>query len=543
MKAPRTIEECLAHVPERLTEEMQKYATEVVFAEKRYIFTARDGKALEGYCTYCHRWFDAKGMRHNAKVQCPRCETTATVKSSGMRRARMVDDAYFLSYMKSALDPNVLVAVGTYAVRDFRGDYVGVKTQYIDAAVYVFVPGQKGTLITRDAWYAWYDYELRSGQYTMKRTMGKRYGAWSNKSIERFCDKDSVAHSVAGTPFQYSMREALKPAHEGWQQGWQVHWRVEPEPFVQFFDLYCRCPYLDSLIKLGFKGLVTDKLQGISQGHTINWRGEGVSKILRLNRTEVAELRSLKLQEGIAAILAIYHLGKKDTSRFTFSEAAEFVGRFTLQELKDAQSQVASLPVRGNLRQLLKYLFRQGRLTQRYASHDKGRWPRRQALTEWRDYLDQCKDLDIPFTRQTVFPKNLEVAHADATAMVQAQKDELLDARIRQRYGDLHKYHYENEAFLIRPPKNHEEFIEEGNVLTHCVARNYADKHSRGKTIILFIRSKEAPDTPFYTVEILNGRENQCYGKKHLVPTPEVRAFMDSFVTRVLKKPRLKEAI
>ena len=48
--------------------------------------------------------------------------------------------------------------------------------------------------------------------------------------------------------------------------------------------------------------------------------------------------------------------------------------------------------------------------------------------------------------------------------------------------------------------------------MSHCVYTNYSDKYIDGRVLILLVREKNNPDTPFYTLE-LNPKNNcvvQC---------------------------------
>ena len=84
-------------------------------------------------------------------------------------------------------------------------------------------------------------------------------------------------------------------------------------------------------------------------------------------------------------------------------------------------------------------------------------------------------------------------------------------------------------GLLIRQPKSMAEIIAEGKRLHHCVG-GYAERHAYGKLHILFIRTAEKPDVPFYTVEVdLFGEIKQVRGLRNCKATPEVDAFMDAY--------------
>lgn len=60
-----------------------------------------------------------------------------------------------------------------------------------------------------------------------------------------------------------------------------------------------------------------------------------------------------------------------------------------------------------------------------------------------------------------------------------------------------------NEKFIVIAPSTAVDIANEGLELHHCV-KSYIHDVVEGKTNILFIRKKDAPDTPFFTVEVSN---------------------------------------
>ena len=84
---------------------------------------------------------------------------------------------------------------------------------------------------------------------------------------------------------------------------------------------------------------------------------------------------------------------------------------------------------------------------------------------------------------------------------------------------------------MITACPDEEQLINEGEKLDHCVA-TYADSHAEGKTAIFFIRHIEAPDTPFYTLELdeKTYRVRQNRGSHNCARTPEVKAFEEKWL-------------
>ena len=87
------------------------------------------------------------------------------------------------------------------------------------------------------------------------------------------------------------------------------------------------------------------------------------------------------------------------------------------------------------------------------------------------------------------------------------------------------------------------DLVREGQILEHCVGRmNYDQKFVREESLIFFIRTKEAPNTPLVTVEYSPSRKKilQCYGKKDSTPNDNILEFVNKkwlpFANRQLKK-------
>ena len=101
---------------------------------------------------------------------------------------------------------------------------------------------------------------------------------------------------------------------------------------------------------------------------------------------------------------------------------------------------------------------------------------------------------------------------------------------------------FESDGLIIRGAKTATELRDESAALGHCV-RTYVDKVCRGDCAILFIRKSEAPEEPYYTLEInKDGKVVQCRGQKNCSMTEEVKAFVELWQQSVMKQKKTKEA-
>ena len=82
--------------------------------------------------------------------------------------------------------------------------------------------------------------------------------------------------------------------------------------------------------------------------------------------------------------------------------------------------------------------------------------------------------------------------------------------------------------------RTEEELIDEGSALHHCVG-TYGATVARGESCIFFIRRADAPDKPWYTlqVELKKVKELQNHGLRNCEPTKEVQEFVDRWLEHI----------
>lgn len=152
-------------------------------------------------------------------------------------------------------------------------------------------------------------------------------------------------------------------------------------------------------------------------------------------------------------------------------------------------------------------------------------------FTAWTDYVRLGQAQGLPLYRSDViFPADLGKAHdavvAERNRRAREEEERRVAARREQLkreltaledgYAELKKrlekkYAYAADGYQIIVPKNGEQIIEEGRVLQHCVG-GYAERHLKGKTVILFMRRDSEPDEPFLTIEMDGKNLKQIHG-------------------------------
>lgn len=135
------------------------------------------------------------------------------------------------------------------------------------------------------------------------------------------------------------------------------------------------------------------------------------------------------------------------------------------------------------------------------------------------DYLEECEKLGYDLSDEVVlFPKNLIEKHAETSKLCKNKALSEIKEKARKRAEKIKKEgaEYRHGRLMVRIPRDGSEIIAEGAKLSHCVG-GYVERHARGSTTILFIRKRNDPETPFFTLEIdiKSGAIKQCYGYKN----------------------------
>lgn len=162
------------------------------------------------------------------------------------------------------------------------------------------------------------------------------------------------------------------------------------------------------------------------------------------------------------------------------------------------------------------------------------------------DYWRMAKraGLDI-WDEHVKLPKNLKREHdrlmeAERIAKNEEKKRKKL-AEIEQRrpafektVAPLEAWAWEDAGICIRPVHTEEELMDEGAALHHCVG-GYGETVASGRSCIFFIRRADAPEKPWYTlqVELKTLKEIQNHGLRNCGPTMEVQKFVNRWLAHV----------
>ena len=184
-------------------------------------------------------------------------------------------------------------------------------------------------------------------------------------------------------------------------------------------------------------------------------------------------------------------------------------------------------------------------------------------MEEYLDYIAMCEACDKNMKDEMVYrPRELKRRHDEI--VIDKQQIEILRAmennqdaqetfaqEMRDKYPTAeqtlskirNRYEYENEEYKIIVPKTLVDIVKEGRVLHHCAgsSERYFNRIEAEETYICFLRRKEAPGIPFYTIEVEPGgtiRQHRSYLDEE-PGIDQIRAFLKEW-QKVIKK-RLTE--
>jgi len=171
----------------------------------------------------------------------------------------------------------------------------------------------------------------------------------------------------------------------------------------------------------------------------------------------------------------------------------------------------------------------------------------------YRDYLALLKAINVDPTGDATLamPKDIRKAHDEATTLYnqimeeemqrrEAEKEALEAKRANEELKVREKLETEigNYDFIL--PRNIGDIVQEGKQMHNCVG-TYVERHKSGKTTIIFIRRKEAPEKSLCTMEYRGGDIVQLRAKYNQEPTKEVVKVANEWLKWVKQKRKAVE--
>ena len=511
-------EKLMEHFDESITDETEDFVINTVFKSSRYIFIKkvktniclygenRNLNRYYAYCTHCKEEYEIDQyladsiFHHNHKCQCQKCRSKCIAKHERYGRSKLIDTSLFITYDKSKIDAGTITAKGYCVSRDYTENYKQVTTHYTNLSRYIFTLGNS-YMLTKNYYQGWF---LRDSCCSYK----DGYGNYTD-----YVDTESITRAVSNTKFRYSpYKEYMEERH------------YRQDDMTLFFYQYSKYPIVEKLIKSGFEGIADRIVRGCSLERSVNYKQTDVSKFLGINKAEIKEIKASGV-EFKPSFLRMYKYAKKEKLGWDISRVESEAKERTVEYFN-------SIKKYSGINKALAYLKKQSKYS------DLG------GITIiWKDYIENCNKLDIDIKKSiNLFPRDLHKRHDEVMKQIKVVADEATNTKIEARLKELRKkYYYESDKFIIRPAESVDDLIHEGNTLDHCVARNYTGRYADGDTDILFIREKESPYKPYFTMEVRRGSIIQVQGYQNKEDKTPAKGIIEEFKNKKLKKKKQKK--
>ena len=295
---------------------------------------------------------------------------------------------------------------------------------------------------------------------------------------------------------------------------------------IEYLRLYCKHPNIEYLLKSGYYPII-ETFHGfwggkrtLSVSSEINWKSNNLLKMLNLNRTEFFTLK------GSESYYEYYICWRERFPKLKPDELLALAKIFKSEH--------------GTLKNFCEETGLKPQRIARYLNENKV------STYDYSDYIDQCRELGYDMHDTAIsMPHNFQAMHERLSDLINFRATEKSRISFAEHYNGRKILEYSSGNLFIRQPESYDEIVAEGKILHHCVG-GYAERHSMGKLHIMFIRARDKPDMPYYTMEIsTDGQIVQVRGVRNASPTEEVSEFTELYrvhLAEIFSKKEKKSA-
>lgn len=496
-----------------LPKDLNKFMIDRVFLESRYIYyesakkRGREGRTIKGFCTHCKneitQTISKAGQLHNEKGRCPNCKSSIIYKAVGKVSKYLRDDRRF-HVMQRTRDG--VVVRGFSARIEFHEHWKNPTISYDREWYRIFVP-ENGPL----AYFGW--------DYVRDRYADKWKYQW-----KRYSDK-GMLRPTYGTLYTRNLKQVLKGTV--WQYSAISDFAKDNFDFCpeDYLKAYQRHPCLEYLVKMGLTKAVAEHFPKGEYYGMGNYSSPGFyiqdGKILNPYGRNLPEVLPTSSKQDIPFLAAI----NAGVQEIKFITQMRKIGRTVCPKNIEWQRSLKKSSAHHYVSKAARYCNLNN--IQLYMSTQKDASA---ALEFWADYLEMAHFLGLDLSsKQILYPENIKLEHDRLAKQKKVEGDAIYDKVIAALTPEYKRqFSFEKDGLFIKVPESGQEITQEGKTLSHCVWR-YVEEVAKEETIILFIRKKRSPNKPFYTLEILNNRVEQCRGKCNANMTDEVKKFIEEF--------------
>ena len=488
----------------QLPKDFDHWIDEFAMAKSRYIYYQYSRKKfMDGYCTHCHQEVKVHGVRHRSEGKCPNCGVKVTFLVEG--KAKCICDhgeaAYFQKTPKGFVVRYFSITKGYYG--DYRNPKFSVRELMRD-----FYDGNKI-----------YGYEYR--RFKQSATVRWCEGWMKYKFPEAAVYTKNLDAILKDTEYKYCALKAFAS-----------RWDGAPVDAYGYLYRYRNMPEIEYFTKAGLYAMTYELTAYTNHIGRVQRNKKKLHEMLGVSKQDFRFIQACDMSFWQ---LSMYEKMKKIGLYLSISEFKRFFYTYRYHS--------------NDIFELLQYttLHKVEKYCNKFVSRQ---YDLPAVMSEWKDYIHFCKELGYDLKNAFIlFPSNLSEAHRIANEDVLNKREKERREKIRKEEQQAKKlleeyqriYPWEDKNFAIVVPKDLLEIKEEGHTLHHCVA-TYTSKVADGTSIILFIRSLDQLEKPFYTMELKNNEIAQCRGYGNKKMTDELERFVQRYEKKVLQKIKERNA-
>lgn len=467
-------------------------------------------KNQTGYCTWCEREVPIRNPKHNKMGKCPRCRHAIQYKARG--RAGSFHTNPETAYLIQPCGENLILRQFEVKRRYARGKYEHPERDILEERRIILNDKMESEKfyygLYKNSYNRWIKGERTYQPFYMYRYYERDYkGAVYRRNLPYLA---RTKLSRTGLP------EYLRDAD-----------RIDPKIYL---DALKEKPYLEQLVKAD---LITVANEIITENQEVEiFKNHDFAKSLGIDKNQMMRLREHK--GGLIYLAWLkYEIQKGEN----FSD---FLLQ-TMEQWKVQPSDLSFILKQMSLIRCCHYLKKQSALSDR---------PVKELISTWKDYLFMASRLKMDTEAELIFkPKDLVSKHDEMVRLCGGTQIVERAEEILESYPDIdsicqsvkEKYDYKDKSYMIIVPERVEDIIAEGIALGHCLDRTdiYFDRIHRRESYIVFLRRSEAPDCPYYTLEIEpdgTARQKRTTGDKQNADFDKAKRFIMKWQRAIRKR-------
>lgn len=500
------IDATMKQVPE-IPKGLEEWVIKNCFKETLFYERDRPHRWPKVFCTHCGQWMDAPGMpEHGKEARCPKCDTQAAYRS--WNKQKTVGESVRVIVLQRLMDDS------GYILRKFTA----------------------GLVRRHEKGWENIDFSLRehvrarlNEEFEVEENF--EYGQFKYTGVDRWCHQCQGAlcnysdHPTIGSGYMYTpnLKRVLrneKFRNMDLKRLFKSGERKEVTP--QYLLRKCRKhPYLEYLEKSGLTAIMDEimlnRIRRYDVEKLFDKNAERIHEVMKLDKQRFQRLRRWN---GNVEVLRALQIEKEGGGKLTDDHIKFILERKV--EVSEIEIMIgrtgASLP------RMLNYMQRQ---------MEKCGMTFLGVRQTYKDYLDMAEDRGMDLRDEIVWKQpQMRKFHDKYLEEKNREKNTERDREVNEKFPNIRKdyeknqehFGYGTKEFIIMVPRKASDITQEGRLQHHCVgaSNTYLNRMNTGRSYILFLRKREDPEMPYYTLEVdWDGEIEQWHGAYDRKPDEE----------------------